>query len=128
MKYSFREFSLVAGTFLAAAHFSVLADESPKAAPVTPEESRQVIAKSCASGPYQGVVILRNRDGLVGGYVLIPAIRDSPIPYLDHEARHLATFHIFGSNESKQQASAIVDRLRSQFPVEEFAKCPGTPR
>ena len=74
------------------------------------------------------MVTLRNRDAVVGGYVLIPTIRDSPIRYLDHEGRHLATFHIFSSNESKQQASVIIDRLRSQFPVEEFAKCEGVAR
>jgi hypothetical protein len=68
---------------------------------------------------FRGVMVLRNTKGLIGGYVLLPKVPDSPIPYLDCHGEPLTTFHIFGSGEEKEKAQAIVTELKRLFPVEE---------
>jgi len=103
------------------------ADELLQTFPTTPQISQETVSATCNNSPYRGLVVLKNSAGLIGGYVLIPAIMDSPIPYLDSNGRHIAMFHIFGSKEEKKKASAIVDQLKSQFPVEERLDCERTP-
>ena len=72
-----------------------------------------------APKPFHTVFILKNEDGLIGGYVLQPKKMDAPIPYLDCHGESLAMFHIFGSAEEKEQAEAILGPFREQFPIEE---------
>jgi hypothetical protein len=103
------------------------ADELLQTFPTTPQISQEIVSATCNNSRYRGLVVLKNSAGLIGGYVHIPAIMDSPIPYLDSNGRHIAMFHIFGSKEEKKKASAIVDQLRSQFPVEERLDCERTP-
>ena len=98
------------------------ADEPPQTFPTSQQISQEIVTATC-NAPYRGLVVLRNSAGLIGGYVRIPAIMDSPIPYLDSNGKHLAMFHIFGSMEEKKKASSVIDQLRSQFPVEERVDC-----
>jgi hypothetical protein len=45
--------------------------------------SQQMVQTRCQNS-YNRVIILKNAKGLIGGYVLQPTIRDSPIPYQLH--------------------------------------------
>lgn len=69
------------------------------------------------------MVVLKNAGGLTGGYVLLPAIMDAPVPYLDANGDALATFHIFDSPEKKREAAAVIQQLKREFPLEEAADC-----
>lgn len=99
------------------------AQQVPPAWPTTPEPSPRIVAAVCGGGPTRAVRVLRNADGAVGGYVAVPAIMDSPIAYHDAAGKLLTVFHIFGTDASKAAASAVIDRLRSQFPREEIVPC-----
>lgn len=85
--------------------------------------SEKVIQKHCKEGSFFTVTVLKNPEGLIGGYVLQPAIRDSPIPYLDSNGEKIASFHIFGSDEEKANAMEIIDPLTTEFPIEELLSC-----
>ncbi|MBS0308968.1 MAG: hypothetical protein JSS58_08360 [Proteobacteria bacterium] len=89
--------------------------------------ARSVAAKIqteyCRERPFYTVKVLKNADGDIGGYVLIPSIRDSLIPFLDAEGEALTSFHIFASDEDKNKAEAIITPLRQQFPLEEALDC-----
>lgn len=103
------------------------ADELPQTFPTSTQISQEIVSATC-NAPYRGLVVLKNSAGLIGGYVRIPALMDSPIPYLDSNGRHVAMFHIFGSMEEKKKASGIVDQLMLQFPVEERLDCGNQPK
>ena len=60
---------------------------------------------------------------MTGGYVMLPAIRDSSIPYFDANGVHLTSFHIFDSLEKKKDASAVIEQLKREFPLEETVDC-----
>lgn len=83
----------------------------------------KVRSEHCRERPFYTVKVLKNVAGDIGGYVLLPPIRDSLIPYLDAEGDALASFHIFASDEEKRKAMAIITPLRRQFPVEETLDC-----
>ena len=103
------------------------AEELSQTFPTSPQLSQEVVSATC-NAPYRGLVVLKNAAGLIGGYVRIPAIMDSPIPYLDSNGKHLAMFHIFGSMDEKKKASGIIDRLKANFPVEERLDCSKQPK
>lgn len=105
---------------LAAAALS--AHEVPTAWPTTTQPSPEIIRAACG-GPTRGVLVLRNADGAVGGYVALPSIMDSPIAYRDAAGTVLTVFHIFDSDAGKAAAAAIVQRLKAQFPREAFTAC-----
>jgi hypothetical protein len=77
----------------------------------------------CGERSFYRVKVRKDRQGAIGAYVLQPAIRDAPIPYLDHEGNALATFHIFGSDEEKRSATAVIQPLLTRFPIEEALDC-----
>lgn len=112
--------------FLCAPSYS-RAEELPQTFPTSPQLSQEVVSATC-NASYRGLVVLKNAAGLIGGYVRIPAIMDSPIPYLDSNGKHLAMFHIFGSMDEKKKASGIIDRLKADFPVEERLDCSKQPK
>jgi hypothetical protein len=101
------------------------ADDQPDAAAfkTSREIAPKVRKKYCGEHPFYGVKILKDADGNIGGYVLQPAIRDAPIPFLDHEGNMLTSFHIFGSDEEKRAAMAIVGPLTKRFPAQERLSC-----
>ena len=68
-------------------------------------------------------IVLKNSDGLIGGYVLQPSIMDAPIPYLDCRGAPLSSFHIFATDAEKAAATKIIDPLRRDFPIEERLDC-----
>lgn len=103
------------------------ADEPSQALPTSTQVSQEVVTATC-NAPYSGLVVLKNSAGLIGGYVRMPMIRDSPIPYLDSNGKLLAMFHIFGSMDEKRKASSIIDHLKSQFPIEERLDCANQPK
>jgi hypothetical protein len=72
--------------------------------------------------PYLGV--LRDAEGRYGGFVLHSGVLDSPIAFHDRSGSYLTTFHIFGSDEEKRAASAIIDPLTAKFPHQEALECP----
>jgi hypothetical protein len=93
--------------------------------------SREVAARVrkdyCGERPFYSVKVLKDAEGNIGGYALQPAIRDAPIPFLDHEGNMLATFHIFGSDDEKRSAMDIVGPLTKRFPVQEMLDCATVP-
>ena len=91
----------------------------------TREVSAKVIREHC--GDPAIVKVLRNSEGAIGAYVLQPTVMDSPIPYLDCNGEPLTVFHIFAPDAEKQRASAIIDPIRSAYPVEEPLRCTATP-
>lgn len=72
--------------------------------------------------PYLGV--LRDAQGRYGGFVLHSGVLDSPIAFHDRSGAYLTTFHIFGSDEEKAAASALIDPLTKSFPSQEPLECP----
>ena len=104
------------------------ADELARTFPASSNVSPRILSNYCKDTPFRGVVILKNSNGLIGGYVLVPAIMDSPIPYLDSNGNGLALFHIFDPAEKKKEASAIIDQLRMQFPIEAPLDCTSYPK
>lgn len=90
--------------------------------PTTAQPLQEIVRASC-SGPTRGVMVLRNGEGAVGGYVALPSIMDSPIAYRDAEGKVLTVFHIFDSDAGKAAASEVTQRLKSSFPREEFVPC-----
>jgi hypothetical protein len=115
---------LVAPLLLAAAALS--AQEVPSSWPTTAQPSPQIIRTAC-NGPVRGVLVLRNGQDVVGGYVAVPGIMDSPIACRDAAGQLLTVFHIFDTDAGKAAASAIVQRLKAEFPREEFVACAGNP-
>lgn len=83
----------------------------------------KVDSEYCRAHPFYRVTVLRNADGEIGGYVLQPAIRDAPIPYLDAEGEALTAFHIFAGAAEKRDAMNIITPLRQHFPIEEPLSC-----
>jgi hypothetical protein len=69
---------------------------------------------------YSGVEVMKTSEGLIGGFVIKPAIMDSPIRYLDCSGTFLALFHIFDAQETKEGAMKIIDPLTEAFPVREL--------
>ena len=97
----------------------------PPASPPPPSQpSPAIITKTCA-GPTRAVRVLRNAAGVIGAYVAVPAILDSPIYYNDAKGEPLTMFHIFGPDQEKVRSSAIVKQLTADFPREEIVPCPG---
>jgi hypothetical protein len=62
---------------------------------------------------------MKNSKGLIGGFVIKPAIMDSPIYYLDCTGKFLALFHIFAPDKEREDASMIIKQLSIAFPVHE---------
>ena len=69
---------------------------------------------------YSGVEVMKNQKGEIGGFVIKPAIMDSPITYLDCNGKFIALFHIFSSMKAKSDASKIIDPFSKAFPVREM--------
>ena len=88
----------------------------------SPNISPAVIRAYCKDGMYKAIV-LKNSDGLIGGYVLQPSIMDAPIPYLDCKGEPLTSFHIFATDAEKANSMKIIDPLRRDFPIEERLDC-----
>lgn len=84
--------------------------------------SRQILQTHCNNSFYQ-VTVLKNSQGLIGGYVLRPSVMDSPIPYLDCNGNSLTMFHIFDSNGNKENAMKIIEPLLKEFPIQEPLDC-----
>jgi hypothetical protein len=61
----------------------VLGEEQPMEFPTLQHVSQQMVEAHCQNSHIR-VIILKNAKGLIGGYVLQPTIRDSPIPYQLH--------------------------------------------
>jgi hypothetical protein len=97
------------------------------AAPSSPNAadgiSPKVRSEHCQDRGFYNVKVLKDASGAIGGYVLQPAIRDAPIPYLDRDGNILTSFHIFGSDQEKRSAMAIIGPLTKRFPVEERLDC-----
>lgn len=68
---------------------------------------------------YSRVEVMRNSKGLIGGFVIKPAIMDSPINYLDCNGKLLASFHIFAPDKEREDASMIIEQLSRAYPVHE---------
>jgi hypothetical protein len=102
---------------------SAWAEEQSRTFPTTLKPSQEIITTHCRNGFFRAAVILKNAGGLTGGYVLVPAIRDSSIPYFDANGVHLTSFHIFDSAEKKKTASTVIEQLRREFPLEETVDC-----
>ena len=81
------------------------------------------ILQSYCNNTFYKVIILKDSKGRIGGYVLQPAIMDSPIPYLDCHGNTLTAFHIFDSDEDKAKAMRIITPLTEQFPVQAPLDC-----
>ena len=84
--------------------------------------SENVIRDYCKNSMYKAIV-LKNANGLIGGYVLQPSIMDLPIPYLDCNGNPLTSFHIFASDAEKSGSMKIIEPLRRAFPIEQPLKC-----
>jgi hypothetical protein len=84
--------------------------------------SQKILQEHC-DGAFVRITAYRDAAGRVGGYALLPAIPDSPIPYLDCDGNQLTSFHIFGSDAEKAQASRIIGALTKQFSVVEHVEC-----
>ncbi len=105
-------------------------DDAPAATSATARPAAgglpETVAGFCTGGgpPGRRAVALEDAAGVVGGYMLATGIMDAPLTYLDPDGQALATFHIFGSDEEKAAASAVIDPLRAKFPRERPLACP----
>ena len=87
----------------------------------------EILTRFCptAAGPApEGITVLRDASGQIGGYVYSGPIRDSPVSYLDAQGVQLAMFHIFGSDEEKKRNAPIIDALRAAYPLQAPLSCP----
>jgi hypothetical protein len=88
--------------------------------PTSSEVNPEIIRNYCQANSFYKVIILKNSRGQIGGYVLQPAVMDSPIPYLDCQGKQIAVFHIFGTDAEKAKANSVIEPLLKAFPVQEL--------
>jgi hypothetical protein len=94
----------------------------PEVEPI-PDSLLRAMCRS-KGGEHSYLAVLRNADGVYGGFVTHPRVLDGPISYHDRSGAYLTTFHIFGSDEEKAAASAIISPLVAKFPRQEELVCP----
>jgi hypothetical protein len=97
---------------------TAVGENQPMQLSTSEQVSQQFLQLHC-NRPFTRIIVLKNSEGLIGGYVLQPTIIDNPISYYDCNGKYLATFHIFDSDDKRTAAANIVTQLTQQFPVQE---------
>ena len=70
------------------------------------------------------VTVLKDSNGVIGGYIINLPVLDTPISFLDADGKFLASFDIFGTDEEKEEDSKIINDLIKRFPIQEPLVCP----
>ena len=101
--------------------------EEPARAVTGPQPAPAIVERYCKPEPgpgHESVTVMRDASGTIGGYVYSSGIMDSPVMYLNPEGKQVAMFHIFGSDQEKQQNGPIIEALRKAYPEQTALVCP----
>lgn len=81
-----------------------------------------MVKKYCIPG--SEIDILKNASGEIGAYIAPSSlIMDTPIMYYGPDGKLLTTYHIFGTDQEKVDASKIIDDITLRFPIKSTVKC-----
>jgi hypothetical protein len=102
-------------------------EPSPKVSPSTPPDvvGSVILARYCPTREGgESVLVLRNSEGAIGGYIVRQQVMDSPLTYLNALGESLVTFYVFASDEEKAKAEPIVRDIMARYPLQTPLVCP----